>query len=138
VIRHTSLALIILGLTVGVGQAQTSFKPDPLDWEPSGVSPVEFQFIKAAPPAPPFRRAWVRSEGTTPRTYGTFSFISMVSLVEFDCAARKSRQLEGTLYSQNNISGDILRLTAPGIWRSPAPESLSSGVLERVCAQPPN
>jgi len=133
VIRRAVFALAALAAS-GV-QAQTAFTPDPMGWEQTGVSPVEFQFIKPAPPAPPYVRRLVRSEGTTARTYGSFSFISMVSLVEFDCAAKKSRSLEGTLYSQNNISGDILRLTAPGSWRSYTPGSLNFDLIARVCAE---
>jgi len=131
VIRRAFFALAILA--AAGAHAQTAFTPEPMGWEATGVSPVEFQFIKPAPPAPPYIRRWVRSEGTTPRTYGSFSFISMVGLVEFDCATKKSRSLEGTLYSQNNISGDILRLTAPGSWRTYTPGSLNYDLIARVC-----
>jgi hypothetical protein len=107
---------------------------DPVGWRLGALARDTVVLIKPAPGAFPRQRPrlWVRTE----KEAGMF--LTLVSLVEFDCRGGRTRAHAFTGYPERNMHGkgeaSIHRMPEP--WREIRPGTMMAGVMDKACDAP--
>jgi hypothetical protein len=107
---------------------------DPVGWRLGALAADTVVLIKpAAGSFPKTRpRLWVRTE----KQAGMF--LTLVSLVEFDCRKGRTRAHAFTGYAERNMGGkaeaSIHRMPEP--WRETRPGSMMDGLMGKACEPP--
>jgi hypothetical protein len=104
-------------------------------WTARGFATDAVLFVRPATPNGGFRRLWVRYELLDPeRSERGFSYLSRVTLSEFDCSARRGRALETTWYAGNNMAAPSQRSTTATPWQQPEAGTLFVEELQQACS----
>lgn len=105
-----------------------------MGWIPSGfTSDDQAVLLREGPPGPQYRE-WERWEFKNPQTVFGHSYLSMVTLVEFDCAGRE-RVLAEIVYPLNNLGGENtdLQVTPNQPWTFVIPGSYDDFISTGTC-----
>ena len=83
------------------------------------------------------KRLWVRweyhyAQGAYPK------YLSAVELDEADCAGRRARVIQTTVYPSNNLDGEATSsgAQAPSAWTFEIPDTIGDAILNRICRAP--
>lgn len=142
-----ALALAI-ALTVGPAVAQP---PDWLEgrtfdgWQYGGDSDDAAWFSRpAVQPSSGFRRIWIRTENKSSEDYGVrnaagsrMGVMSVIELLEVDCAQVRYRTLQASFYPAASMGGNAVTQTPDSPkWSYATPGTLGEGQVGRACRIP--
>lgn len=153
-VRAALLALAML-VVASTAAAQDGYDPtpnaaapdwttsvEPMGWTKSGTAKqVMLLTMGAEQPSSGYRRIWMRYEYDTPQNQGIFRPsgtalypLSAAELEEYDCAERRSRELQSTYYEQRNLQGAIVdRSGAPSSWTYTMPGTMGAIAETLAC-----
>lgn len=80
---------------------------------------------------------WMLVSSKTPRSNGELKFSSIRTRFEFDCGAKRVRELETHFHAGEKAEGDIVGgYTEPTEWEALAEGSVKEEVAQLACAKP--
>ena len=79
-------------------------------------------------------RVWEKQNYPAPRIVGSDFYQSVRIYEEYDCKERKSRRLSWTVFSQKDLSGEVVLTNSKSSeWNFIAPDSVAGIVMNVVC-----
>lgn len=82
-----------------------------------------------------FRKMWLLYDFTIPQTQGFYSYSSVLSQQEYDCAEERHRILAQTAYAGKMRSGSIAFTTSEDKWTPVPPGTFNQFALTLVCSK---
>ena len=78
-------------------------------------------------------KIWVMYDNVTVAPINGYTIKSMVGLNEYDCTERRSRSLQGTLFSENMGSGYVDSSNEVSSWEYPRPGTIYAREMDIAC-----
>jgi len=133
------LALGLAGVGGGMAWSEASGGPYPLEkagWTLITASDDTYVYMKPATKlSGGLRRVWTAYDSERRLNRLGFSFMSVVSLGEFDCRRRVSRVVEETFHDERSLKGRSWQAPnfIPTPWAAPAPDSVGAIRMAFAC-----
>ena len=120
--KYLSMVLMSLLGTLAHAEWQSFAKADDGDWY------LESQLVQTSPMV----RAWTLFDHHTP--VGAFGVLSVKTMLEFDCAQQRMRDINIVVFNDHMARGSILRNTYPGTQLiHPPPGSVFEQLMTQLC-----
>ena len=103
----------------------------PMDWTMIGRNDGLVLYVK--PGDPGSHQVWARYEFGSARQDSTFSYRSMTELDQVNCADASYVNLQQTLYSNNNLSGEPYKIAVDDKPQTGGPGTIGAAVVSMAC-----
>jgi hypothetical protein len=127
------IASLFIAMTAPAwGETWRGIDIDTTGWIPVTKDDDSYIFMREVPQQGRNKKVWERFEVSQPKLFSSFSTRSAVALVEYDCAGGRSRILQSTSYTGNNLKGDQ-KDGEPNDWSYVVPGSNDDDLFKREC-----
>ena len=118
-----------------LGETWRGIDLDIAGWLPVAKDDDSYVLVREAAQQAGTKKVWARFEVSQPKTFSSFSTRSALALIEFDCTGGRSRVLQETSYSENNLKGDQ-RDGDSTDWSFVVPGSNDDSMFKLECSSP--